>query len=320
MVSAEKPDAALKATVASAALVSKDIPSTVKIYRTQGGLRFSEGGKDILFYNRDPISGEDGQHKRGHYIHPLYDLDGVLMTHDMPADHLHHRGVFWAWTQLWIDELRIGHPWEQRGLSWNVRHVQILGDESSAAIKTDVLWNSPLWTDKQGKPKPIVEEHSIIRVHEASRNVRLIDFEIRLRAFETNVRLGGSMNSKGYGGFSVRIPLPSDLQIIGPEGPVAVDWRKPSPPQAWVDFSADFGGKGKVSGLSIFCHPRLPAVLQGWTIRKENSCQNPVFPGQHPIVLPTVEPLALHYQIILHRGNVEEAGIAQLFEDYTHSK
>jgi AcrR family transcriptional regulator len=35
--------------------------------------------------------------RRSCYIHPLYGLDGEVMTEDFPVDHRHHRGVFWAW-------------------------------------------------------------------------------------------------------------------------------------------------------------------------------------------------------------------------------
>ena len=40
------------------------------------------------------------------------------MTDDMPKDRRHHRGVVWAWTQLWIGDKRIGHPWEQKDMAW----------------------------------------------------------------------------------------------------------------------------------------------------------------------------------------------------------
>ncbi len=92
-------------------------PGRVVVEPVNGGLRFLEDSRDILTYNRDPISQSDGRYNRGHYVHPLYDLDGVRMTDDMPKDHRHHRGVFWAWTQLWIGGKRIGHPWEHKDLT-----------------------------------------------------------------------------------------------------------------------------------------------------------------------------------------------------------
>lgn len=290
--------------------------SKVKVHRGEGHFRFTEDGQDILAYNSDPISRDDGNYTRAHYIHPLYDLDGVRMTDDMPADHPHHRGVFWSWMQLWIGDQRIGVPWEQKNIQWNVRDVRTSSDDGSAAITAKVHWTSPKWTDAKGKPKPIIEENVTIRVHEAQNDSRRIDFEIALHALEKNVRLGGSDNSKGYGGFSARIPLPKDLQMIGPDGPVKVDRRAPSAPQPWVDFTADFGNRGKPSGLAILSHPDNPGSPPGWTLRRRASCQNPVWPGQKPVAIPTDKAITLKYRVILHRGDTAQANIAEQFKQY----
>ena len=71
----------------SLGLASLSAASSVEVHSTEDGVRFSENGRDILVYYRNPISRSDGQYKRGHYVHPLYDLDGVRMTDDMPKDH-----------------------------------------------------------------------------------------------------------------------------------------------------------------------------------------------------------------------------------------
>jgi Family of unknown function (DUF6807) len=286
------------------------------VRRTPGGYTVTDAGKVVFVYNKDPISQADGVYKRGHYIHPLYGLDGQRMTDDMPRDHLHHRGVFWAWTQLWIGDKRIGHPWEQKDMSWDVRDVKISHEGGAAVLRTHVLWKSPLWVDKRKRQRPIVEEITVIRVHPVIDDARAIDFEISLRGQAPKVRLGGSMNTKGYGGFSVRIPLPGDLHIEGPGGRLVPDLRKPTRPADWVDFSGTFGGARAPSGLTIVCHPKTPGSPQGWTIRRKNSCQNPVYPGQHPVDLPTDKPIVLRYRIVLHRSGFDAARMRQFFEDY----
>jgi hypothetical protein len=290
--------------------------SKVSVHRGDGRFRFSEDGREILVYHSEPVSRDDGSYKRAHYVHPLHGLGGVRMTEDMPADHPHHRGIFWSWMQLWVGDQRIGVPWEQKGIDWDVRDVRISGGETSSAIESEVRWTSPHYTDANGTPKPIIEERVVIRVHEERGDARWIDFDIALRALEDDVRLGGSENRKGYGGFSARIPLPRDLQIVGPEGEVPVSLGKPSPPQPWVDFSADFGDQGETSGLAILCHPSHPKFPLGWTLRRQASCQNPVFPGREPITVPTDEPLVLRYRLVLHRGDTAQADIAGHFRAY----
>ena len=49
-------------------------PGRVVVEPVNGGLRFLEDDQEVLTYNRDPISQPDGRYKRGHYVHPLYDL------------------------------------------------------------------------------------------------------------------------------------------------------------------------------------------------------------------------------------------------------
>ena len=60
------------------------------------GVELSEGDKKVFFYQRATKS-QDGKYPRANYLHPLYDLDGAVITDDFPKDHPHHRGIFWTW-------------------------------------------------------------------------------------------------------------------------------------------------------------------------------------------------------------------------------
>ena len=50
--------------------------------------------------------------------------------------------------------------------------------------------------------------------------VRMIDFEISLKALIPGVFMGGSDDEKGYGGFCTRLHLPYDLVFTSDHGPV----------------------------------------------------------------------------------------------------
>src|SRR5262249_48094111 len=162
-----------------------------------------------------------GQFERANYVHPLYGLDGEILTEDFPADHLHHRGIFWAWHQVIVGGKKIGDPWMAKDFSWDVREAKAIRvDSASSALKLLVLWKSPLWTDGAGVPKPLVRESTSIRVHRAAEGRRKIDFEINLLALEKDLKIGGSEDDKGYGGFSPRIRLPEDIRMVGRKGAV----------------------------------------------------------------------------------------------------
>ena len=63
-----------------------------------------EGGKPVFVYNHGVMhrEGVPLDRARSTYIHPLYGLDGEVLTDDFPKDHYHHRGLFWAWPHVKI--------------------------------------------------------------------------------------------------------------------------------------------------------------------------------------------------------------------------
>ncbi|MBK1875909.1 DUF6807 family protein [Pelagicoccus mobilis] len=280
----------------------------------KGAVTVHENGQPVIRYNRDPVSRSDGTYTRAHYIHPLYAPDGTVMTDDMPKDHPHHRGIFWGWTQLVVDGEAIGDPWHLRGLSRHVEDVDVEVCENAARLACDVVWHTDL-LDTESGGRDLVKEHAIITVNRMRGSTRRIDFEIQLQALQENVQIGGSRNTKGYGGFSVRIPLPEDLSFAGPSAEPEVDWTAPAVANPWVDFSASFV-EGKRSGVSIFTHPANPGYPHGWTLRKANSCQNPVFPGQTPITLPVGQPLVLRYSVYVHDAPYSFESVGAAYHSY----
>ncbi len=297
----------------------------VRVVETEEGFAFFEsqtpsyrGGEEkVLFYQRKPKS-LDGKYSRCHYIHPLYSLDGQILTEDFPKDHLHHRGIFWAWHQVLVGKKEVGDGWSLKDTSWDVYDAKILAlDDGSSFLKVKVFWKSPLWTDSEGRPKPFVKETTVIRVHPASGagDIRKIDFEISLLALEDGVRIGGAKNKRAYGGFSARIRLPNDIRFASQGGDVA-PIRTPMEEGPWLDFSGDFQEDGEVSGLAILCHRSLPGYPQRWILRRAGSMQNAVYPGQEPVLLSREKPLVLRYRLIVHRGNAQQVELNKLQAQY----
>ncbi len=269
-------------------------PEQVKVF---------EGEKHVLTYQRAPKS-QDGKLERAGYVHPLFDLDGNVLTEDFPTDHRHHRGIFWAWHQLYVGDVRVGDPWVCKDFLTEVRDVTILAECGGAvAFRAASDWTSPNWVDESGHRKPIVRELATIRVHPVVNDTRSIDFEIQLTAAEAGVRLGGSEDRKGYGGFSPRIRLPDGLRFLAEWG-VAQPQTTSVDASPWMDMTGRFGDDDKQSGVTILSHPSVPDFPQRWILRQKRSMQNPVYPGREAVELSTEKPLVFRYRLVLHRGEV----------------
>ncbi len=281
------------------------------------GAYFVEGSDSVLTYQAAEKS-FNGTYKRSNYIHPLYTLDGNILTEDFPADHLHHRGIFWAWHQLYIGDKRIGDGWGIKDFHWEVLSVRELeGQGDARAIQVEVMWRSPLWVDAEGIEIPVVNEVTRIKVYPAKNRYRQIDIEISIRALEPNMRIGGSEDEKGYGGFSPRIRLVSDIKFTSSAGRVEPDIL-PVKAGGWMDISGSFGKKGALAGLSILCHPDNPGFPNPWILRSKGSMQNAVYPypGTYAVPLSENRPTILRYRLLVHEGDAESLNIAEIHADY----
>jgi Methane oxygenase PmoA len=277
---------------------------------TDQGIELLENGNPVFFYQRKPKS-LTGQYICTNYLHPLYSINGDILTEEFPPDHPYHRGIFWTWHQLYVDNNSLGDGWINEGISQDVLNVQIKKSIDRAQFNLEVMWKSS--TFQNGKP--FMDEHTTIIVHQLQSNIRKIDFEITLKPLVPGFQFGGSADEKGYGGFCARIKLPDSLIFTSENGPTTPqDLQIKAGP--WMDFSADFGKNSEVSGLTILCHPSTPDYPEPWILRQKGSMQNVVFPGQNRISISMDKPVVLRYRLIVHNGNADSLNISGLQLEY----
>lgn len=276
------------------------------------GVLFSENSDTILFYQTAEKS-QNGAYPRANYIHPLHTLDGAILTEDFPKDHPHNRGIFWAWHQLYVGDQRIGDGWEIKDFQWEVQTVKELSRKDCAkSIQATVVWKSSLWIDNAGNNNPLVLEKTTITAHPLEDHYRRVDVTISILALEPDMRIGGSEDAKGYGGFSPRIRLTDDVAFSGPDGLVEPE-NLPIEAGGWMDISGSLGKGGSLAGLTIMSHPSNPDYPNPWILRAKSSMQNAVFPhpGSEAVPLSDTEPTVLRYRLVIHSG-LEMEEIAEL--------
>lgn len=282
----------------------------------------------------------DGRWSRAGYVHPLYDLRGQVFTEDFPEDHRHHRGVFWAWHHFSVGDLILGDPWlckdfVRQCVQTTSGAVQNGGGEC-IGVDVSTLWKSPLLKDLNGELLPVVKEETQIIIHRRTEHQRLIDFDISLTAMLQNVRIGGSDDVKGYGGFSPRIKLNAD-QVFRFGGGEVEPTKTAVQGGPWIDIS------DKKRGLTIMSHPKNPVANRGaekaepsevengvsesaelaspwWILRRKRSMQNVVYPGRNPVPLSTKTPTRLRYRLVIHDGKVSPASLQEIYKRYVGEK
>ena len=284
--------------------------SQIEMVPGNDGILFTENGKEVCYYQIEPKSA-DGKYSRCNYFHPLWGLNGEIISEDFPSGHLHHRGVFWAWHQVLVNGNSVGNLWELDGIEQEIVEIEFAAQPSGSGIfKTEVLWKSTKGL-KHSFIGPVINETALITLHPRRRNFRRIDFEIRLLALKDNVQLAGSNDDKGYGGFSVRMKIPPDVVFSGPNGIVNPHVNQVDS-HGWINIagsSTEFSGR---VGIAILDHQSNSGYPQPWILRKEKSMQNIVFPGRTPVNIPTEKPLVLRYSLLVHNGTLKPGAINRL--------
>ncbi len=140
----------------------------------------------------------------------------------------------------------------------------------------------------------------------------MIDFEISLLALADGIRIGGSDDEKGYGGFSPRIKL-NDVNASFHR------WVKSSPPRKRSMPVPGSTSSTKSSGLAMISHSQNPGTRGQWILRRQRSMQNPVFPGRQPVALAKEKPTLLRYRLVIHDGRLSADKISLLQREFSQS-
>ena len=288
---------------------------SINLEKTSEGAWILETGEKVLFY-RAKTKSLEGKYARANYIHPLYNVDGYELTEDFPEDHLHHRGIFWTWHRTMIGDKQMGDAWECKDFIWDVVDFgKKKSDDTSMTLQTKTLWKSPKWTDADGTLKPIMEEVAEITIHRKNAHFRVIDFKISLLALEENMKIGGSDNAKGYGGFSVRMKMPKDIKFSSAAGEIEPITNQISA-GSWINVSGAMAVNEGKGGVIIINHPENPMYPEKWILRKKGSMQNAVYPGEIPVAVSTLEATVLKYRLVVYTSEMQQNYIREIVADF----
>jgi len=274
--------------------------------KSSEGIELNENNKPVLFYQVNPKS-VNGRYERSGYVHPLYDMSGNVITEDSPADHVYHRGIYWAWHQVVVNDKTVANSWTSQNIAFVPQKAKVKKSKKNLKLHAQLVWTI---TDSEKKPQNIINENTTITVYRAENNYRIIDFDILLKPL-TDVKLGGSNDEKGYGGFCLRIINSEQIKFISGEK-LVLPQETAVMAGPWMDFN--LGG----SGIAVIGY-KSDRMDHPWILRNEKSMQNVPYPGRTPVQLPK-EGLRLQYRVIIHNDRFNTADMDRLYSEYVSKK
>lgn len=274
-----------------------------------GTLTVMDGKTEVLTYNYGDQNprGLERRHVRSCYIHPLYSLDGDILTADFPSDHPHHHGVFWTWPSVKVRGLatQTWHPADPSLRQHFVKWIKQEVNDAGARLVVENTW-------KLGGTEDVAEETVTLFVHGASRFGRAIDVEIVLRPVGGPLELrGAAEENKGYGGLCFRgAPLLQGAALTTDKGLLKED--STGRPFRWADLSTPD------LGIAIFVSPGHPGSPVDWLVRNSYAgILNPSWPGLAGTTLATDLPVTLRYRVYVHRGDAAVGRVEEAYAAYS---
>jgi hypothetical protein len=281
-----------------------------------GQVHVEEGGKKVLQYNYQTIYEKDvvrdagetlEQHvraerdtfvtasiyavPRSNYIHPLYGLDGEMLTRDWPVGgHPHHRAIFWAWPEVEVGSEGGDIYALQRIFARPTGKIKLTSGPVFSRIIAENLW---MWEDRE----PIVREFAVINVYRATEKTRVIDLTIKLDALKDSITIA-TRNTDSYGGLNMRMQTPEEQKIA-----YFSDVDDSNPLRSWSDFNGIFKGNESASGLMVLQHRDNPEYPGSWVEYPNLAWVQPTFPTngtRYP--LDRSQSLILRYRLVVHAG------------------
>ena len=273
--------------------------------KEDGGFWIKENNAKVFFFQRK-VNDSIPDYARNNYLHPVYDLNGNCITEDFPEDHLHHRGVFWAWHQVLVEGQSVCDPWELKNFTQNIDQIEFKPNENGSGT----LSYSSFWHTTEKPEDPFMRENTTITVYPRGLNYRRIDFTIELRALEYNLLLGGSDDVKGYGGFSIRMKTNESTQFTDQFG------KKVKPQNEAIEIGplVDISNKEMKTGVTIISWPQNPGDVK-WILRQTKSMQNCAWPGRKPVAISVIQPTVLKYTLIIHKGKQKNIPLERILNE-----
>lgn len=285
-------------------------------------------GELFAVYNHD--TSQAGNYRP--FFHPILAPNQLAVTQngEFPGSlrgHHWHRGLFIAHQR--VNDVSF---WEERAADCG--KIVHLGFDLAESGATARLRQRLAWRDLTGKD--LLQETRYIEARSGGANLRLLDLGLRLQALDRPVVFHKTM----YNLLACRVP---DSMCLPPQkerytklyGPLVnfhpmdrfglITNSEGQQNEAcggararWCDFSGPLSD-GSVAGVALMDHPsnpRFPTRWHNWN----NMTIIASFTYDEPFELKPGQVLALNYRVAVHTGDARQAGIPEVWTQYSKTE
>lgn len=234
------------------------------------------------------------------YIHPLCLADGTPVTLDGPGDHVHHRGLMVAWSEVngvdfWgeVNPARHGAIVHQR--------FERLDSGAAAEIVAVNHWIA--------EGKLLLVERRTIRVPAPDSEGVWLGWTTELSAPDGPVKLAAGEHF--YNGLGIRFIRPMDGgEVLNSNGTRAIE-KANGEPARWCAYS------GAGLGVAFFDHPANPRHPNAFFVMNKPFGYISAAPTfREPLDLPVKGSIRFRWGVLAFRGTPEAGSLDRRFDSW----
>jgi hypothetical protein len=236
------------------------------------------------------------------YVHPFCAPDGAPLTLDGPKDHVHHRGVMLAWSDVrGFDFWGEDNPGPPHGKIVHQR-FDVLRDRPVAELSAVNHWT--------GDGVVFVVERRTIRAPVPSSDITWLEWESELTAADGPVTL--SAKGHPYDGLGIRFVAGMDGgRVLNANGSTEIA-KANGEPAAWCAY---LGAAGAVAVFDHFSNPRHPSPFFVMNQPFGYLSAAPTF--REPFELRAGEVLRLRYAVLGFLGAPDRLSLDRLCQSWS---
>ncbi|MBD3353286.1 MAG: hypothetical protein GF364_17530 [Candidatus Lokiarchaeota archaeon] len=284
---------------------------------SENQIKVTIGGKDFTSVY---LNAKDAQRP---YLYPLLAPCGVGVTRNWPikkdvsgdsTDHVHHKSCWTAWGDInGVDNWSDGR---KKGRQETKKILEVVSSPVFGKVKMHNIW-----TDRKGREQ-ISEIRDIVFYN--TKNVRLVDFTISLKATQEDLTFG---DTKEGGFLSIRVATPMEVKKKQ-GGKIQNSFGGKNEGQTWGKRAqwCDYSGivDEKEAGVAIFDNPANYMFPTYWHVRNYGLMgANPLgishFLGRKndgSIILKKGGSLVFKYRLVVHDGYADDANLQEHYLNY----